>query len=72
MQIHYLPRNIYKLACCSLRQEKLSETTKRRKKLLGDWELLKQNKVSDQEIAEITGISRATYYRGKCNIIIWQ
>lgn len=65
MQIHYLPRNIYRLACYSLRQESLSKGAERRKKLLGDWEVLKENKVSDKEIARITGISRATYYRRK-------
>lgn len=71
MQIHYLPRNMYKLASYSLRQENLSETAKVRKKLLGDWEILKQNKVQDKEIAKITGISRSTYYRRKKAISIF-
>lgn len=33
--------------------------------MLGDWELLKGRKVPDGEIARITGISGATYYRRK-------
>ena len=71
MQIHYLPRNIYKLACYSLRQENLSEQAKRLKKWLGAWDVLKRNKLPDAEIAKITGISRATYYRRKKAIQIY-
>ena len=71
MQIHYLPRNIYRLASYSLRQENLSEEAERRKRLLSNWELLKQEKLPDKQIAKITGMSRATYYRRKKAISIF-
>ena len=65
MQIFGLHKSIYKLSCYTCTQELLDRNTKERQKLLGDWELLKARKVPDKEIAKITGISRATYYRRK-------
>jgi len=65
MQIFGLHKNIYKLARYACTQELLDKATQERKKVLGDWELLKARKVPDSEIARITGISRATYYRRK-------
>lgn len=65
MQIFGLHKNIYKLSRLSCTQELLDQNTKERHKLLGDWDLLKSRKVPDKEIANITGISRATYYRRK-------
>ena len=65
MQQIYLPKNIYKLADYACKQEILGNDIKERKKLLGDWELLKSRSVPDKEISKITGISRSTYYRNK-------
>jgi hypothetical protein len=65
MQIFGLHKNIYKLANYACTQELLDLSTKERQKLLGDWQILKSRKVPDEEIARITGISRATYYRRK-------
>lgn len=65
MQIFGLHKNIYKLAAYASTQELLDQRTQERQKLLGDWELLKSRGISDHEIAKITGISRATYYRRK-------
>jgi transposase len=65
MQIFGLHKNIYKLANYACTQELLDQNTKERQKLVGDWETLKSRKVPDYEIARITGISRATYYRRK-------
>jgi putative transposase len=65
MQIKYLHKSIYRLYkhCC--KHELISEEIERRKKYLNDWEILKKRKVPDKEIAEITGMSRATFYRRK-------
>lgn len=65
MQIFGLHKNIYKLAKYACTQELLDKTIQERKKILGDWDLLKMRRVPDTEIAKITGISRATYYRRK-------
>lgn len=65
MQIFGLHKNIYKLARYACTQELLDQEIKERQKLLGHWELLKARGVPDAEIAKITGISRATYYRRK-------
>ena len=65
MQIFGLHKNIYKLARYASTQELLDKQTQERRKLLGDWEILKARGVPDHEIAQITGISRATYYRRK-------
>lgn len=65
MQIFGLHKNIYRLARYTCTQEIKEKYVKERHKLLGDWELLKSRGVPDSEIARITGISRATYYRRK-------
>ena len=65
MQHFGLHRNIYKLAQYARTQENLAQETQHRFKLLGDWETLKQRNVPDAEIARVTGISRASYYRRK-------
>jgi transposase len=65
MQTFGLHKNVYNLAHYACTQELLDQTTRERNKLLGDWETLKARKVSDKEIARITNISRATYYRRK-------
>lgn len=68
MQMFGLHKNIYKLARYACTQELLDQNTEERRKLLGDWEILKSRKVPDKEIARITGISRATFYRRKTAI----
>jgi putative transposase len=65
MQMFGLHKNIYKLAQYACTQEILDQQTKDRRKLLGDWELLKKQGVLDSAIAKVTGISRATFYRRK-------
>lgn len=65
MQIVGLHRNIYKLSAYTIRQESLQMAEKLRYKQLGDWETLKKNGVSDADVARITGISRASFYRRK-------
>jgi len=65
MQFFGLHKNIYKLANYACTQDLLDKQTIERKKILGDWEILKSRKVPDKEIAKITGISRSTYYRRK-------
>ncbi len=65
MQMFCLHKNIYKLASYALRQENLSETAERLRKALGNWDLLRLERVRDDKIARITGISRSTYYRRK-------
>lgn len=71
MQIFGLHKNIYKLARYASTQELLDKQTQERRKLLGDWEILKARSVPDHEIAKITGISRATYYRRKKAISLY-
>jgi len=71
MQIFGLHKNIYKLARYASTQELLDKQTQERKKLLGDWELLKSRGVPDHEIAKITGISRSSYYRRKKAIALY-
>ena len=65
MQIIYLHKNIYKLASYACTQELLDKQILDRRKVLGDWEILKARGIPDCEIAKITGISRASYYRHK-------
>ena len=65
MQIKYLPHALYKSYSYAYSQTTKDEQIKQRRKYLGDWETLKARKVPDKEIAVITGISRATYYRFK-------
>ncbi len=65
MQVFGLPANVNRLGSYALRQEARQREIALRHKLLGDWERLKRFKVPDADIANITGISRATYYRRK-------
>lgn len=65
MQIFRLHKNIYRLANYACTEEIKETYIEERRKLLGDWELLKGRFVPDAEIAKVTGISRATYYRRK-------
>lgn len=71
MQIKFLPKSVYKIYPYACIQTITSEQIKQRKKFLGDWEILKARKVPDTEIAKITGISRATYYRLKKSLRIY-
>ena len=70
MKIKCLPRSLYRLYNYASKQTAISDQIEQRKKFLGDWEILKARKVSEKEIAKITGISRATYYRLKKSISI--
>lgn len=65
MQLLGMPSAVTHLASYTLRQETQERERAVRLKLLGDWERLKRFKVPDAEIARVTGISRATYYRRK-------
>ena len=65
MQFFGLHKNIYKLANYACTQDLLDKQTIERKKILGDWEMLKARGVPDKEIAKITNISRSSYYRRK-------
>ena len=71
MQIKFLPKSIYKLYNYTNKQITISEQIENRRKFLGDWEILKLRKVPDAEIAKITDISRATYYRLKKSLRIY-
>jgi putative transposase len=65
MHLLGLPSSVYRLGSYALRQEASESERALRHKLLGDWERLKRFKVPDADIACITGISRATFYRRK-------
>ena len=71
MQIKYLPHALYKSYNYACSQTTKDEQIKKRRKYLGDWEILKARKVPDKEIAAITGISRATYYRYKKSLQLY-
>jgi transposase len=71
MQILGLHRNIYKAAAMGLSIEINDRQAEERRKILGDWELLKKKGLSDHEIHSITGISRSTYYRRKKRLKIY-
>ena len=71
MQIKYLHKSVYKLYNYSCKQFLLSDQLEKRKKCLGDWELLKARKLPESEISKITGVSRATYYRRKRSLRIY-
>lgn len=71
MQIRRLHRNIYKAASMGLSIEINNHQAEERRKILGDWELLKKRGLPDHEIQTITGISRATYYRRKVRLRIY-
>ena len=57
MHLFKMHKNIYKLSNYACTQELLNNEIKERKKILGDWELLRSRKVPDKEIAKIKGCS---------------
>ena len=63
MQVLGLPSNVNRLGSNALGQEAQQREINLRRKLHGDWERLRGFLVPDPEIARITGISRATFYR---------
>jgi len=65
MKFKYLPKGFYTLYRNTSKYQKHAEEIEKRRKWLSDWELLKSRNISDKEIAKVTGISRATYYRRK-------
>ena len=65
MHVFGLQASVGRLGSYTLRQEAQQREIALRQKLLGDWERLKQRRVPDADIASVTGISRATYYRRK-------
>lgn len=69
MQIKGLHKNIYKLARYSLSQEKLEKQRQQYEGSVKLWEKLKSEGVSDKTCSEVVGISRATYYRYKSNLM---
>lgn len=71
MHLLGLPNPVHRLASYALRQEALEGELALRHKLLGHWDRLKQLRVPDPDIAHVTGISRATYYRRKRAMAIY-
>ena len=65
MQIIGLHKNIYKLSCYTLSQEKLETHRKKYERPVKHWKKLKFESISDKLCQEIIGISKATYYRYK-------
>ncbi len=65
MHILGLPASVYRLSSCALRQDAQQREINLRHKLLRDWERLKCIQVPDPDIARITCIRRATFYRCK-------
>lgn len=63
MQIKGLPRNIHKLYAYSRTQECLDAYRQKYRDQVSLWERLKQEGLSLLLIQEVTGLSRATYYR---------
>ncbi len=71
MQIRGLHKNIYKAASLGLSTQINSELALARQKTLKNWDILKSKGLKDSEIQEITGISRATFYRRKTSLKIY-
>ena len=65
MQIKYLHPVIYKSYDTFKSIELLDKETKEKQRILCNWDKLKEKGLKDKECQEITGISRATYYRRK-------
>ena len=65
MQMHYLHKNIYRLHAYARTQETLEKYQKRYQNSVSLWEKLKNEGVCVKTCQEVTGISRATYYRRK-------
>lgn len=68
MQIKGLHRNIYKLSSYALSQENLEKYRKKYEEPVNKWKKLKSENVSNTLCEEMTGISRATYYRYKAHL----
>jgi len=69
MQINYLHKNIYKLSNYTLSQEKYEFHRKRFEDPVRKWERAQKESCSDSFAAEFSGISRATYFRYKANLL---
>ena len=67
MQLFGLHGCIYKLNKLVLPEEKIDPVVLIIKRKVGHWDKLKKSKGVDRDIAEIVGISRASYYRYKKN-----
>lgn len=65
MQIQGLHKNIYTLSSYALSQEKLEFHRKKYETPVKLWKKLKSEGVCDKTCQEVTGISRANYYRYK-------
>ncbi len=65
MQMHYLHKNFYKLYAYSRTQETLEKYKELYQNSVSLWEKLKNEGVCVKTCHEVTGISRATYYRRK-------
>jgi Fe2+ or Zn2+ uptake regulation protein len=65
MQINYLHNNIYKLYSYGRTQESLDQYRKIYQESIDVWERLKAQKVTDKLCQEMSGLSRATYFRHK-------
>jgi transposase len=63
MQVMHLHKSIYKLSRVVSPEEKIDPYLLELKAKIIKWQNLKRHKVSDQEIAEIIGISRSSFYR---------
>jgi transposase len=63
MQIFHLHKSIYKLSRVVSPEEKLDPYLLEIKDKMMKWQKLKAHNVPDKEIAEIIGISRASFYR---------
>lgn len=68
MQIKSLPKNIYRMADYSLNQANIDKHRKAIEEPIRNWQKLKKEGVNEKIIAEITGISRAKYYRLKTKL----
>lgn len=65
MQIKCLHKNVYKLYSYARTQECLEKYREKLSKPIGIWEKLKREGVSDRTCQEMSGLSRAQYYRNR-------
>ena len=65
MQIKSLHKNVYKLYAWSRTQECLDAYRSLHQERVSKWQILKKEGVSDAKCAELSGFSRASYYRSK-------
>ena len=71
MQVFGLHKCIYKLNRVVLPEEKIDPIFLEIRHKVRSWEKLKKRKVPDKEIAEVIGISRASFYRYKKAISLY-